>query len=85
MLAPGGYLLVSFQTGDDSLHGWREFDHKIALAYRWSLEGMAAFLAPAGLVEVARLRAEPGPSKTVSTRDISFRPQGRVTRATAAA
>ena len=62
VLAPGGYLLVSFQTGDDSLHGWSEFDHKVAPAYRWSLTGMAEFLAPAGLVEVARLRGEPGPS-----------------------
>jgi SAM-dependent methyltransferase len=62
VLVPGGYLLVSFQTGDDSLHGWREFDHKAAPAYQWSLTGMAAFLAPAGLTEVARLRAEPSSS-----------------------
>lgn len=62
VLTPGGYLLVSFQTGDDSLHGCREFDHKAAPAYRWSLTGMAAFLSPAGLTEVARLRAEPSPS-----------------------
>ncbi len=62
VLASSGYLLVSFQTGDDSLSHWRAFDHKVAPAYRWSLAAMAAFLAPAGLVEVARLRAEPGPS-----------------------
>lgn len=62
VLAPGGHLLVSFQTGDDSLPGWVELDHTVAPAYRWSLTGMAAFLAPAGLIEVARLRAEPGPS-----------------------
>ena len=62
MLAPGGYLLVSFQTGDDSLHGWREHDHKVTPSYHWALSGMAAFLAPAGLTEVARLRGEPGPS-----------------------
>jgi SAM-dependent methyltransferase len=62
VLVPGGYLLVSFQTGDDSLEGWREFDHRVAPAYRWSLTGMAKLLAPAGLVELARLRAEPGPS-----------------------
>jgi SAM-dependent methyltransferase len=62
VLVPGGYLLVSFQTGDDSLIGWREHDHKVAPSYRWSLAGMAAFLAPAGLTEVARLRAEPGPA-----------------------
>ena len=62
VLAPGGYLLVSFQTGDDSLHNWHEFDHKVVAAYRWPLSRMAQFLAPAGLVEVARLRAEPGPS-----------------------
>ena len=62
VLASDGYLLVSFQTGDDSLHDWQEFDHKVAPAYRWSLTGMAAFLAPAGFIEVARLRAEPGPN-----------------------
>jgi len=62
VLAPGGHLLVSFQTGDDSLHGCQLFDHRVAPAYRWSLTGMAAFLAPAGLIEVARLRAEPGPT-----------------------
>jgi hypothetical protein len=26
-LTPGGYLLMSFQTGDDSLSGWKELDH----------------------------------------------------------
>jgi len=62
VLAPGGHLLVSFQTGDDSLRGWHEFDHRVAPAYRWPISAMAAFLAPAGLIEVARLRAEPGPS-----------------------
>jgi SAM-dependent methyltransferase len=62
VLAPGGFLLVSFQTGDDSLDGWREHDHKVAPSYRWSLSAMAAFLAPAGFTEVARLRAEPGPN-----------------------
>jgi len=62
VLTPGGYLLVSFQTGDDSLDDWEVFDHKVTAAYRWPLQRMATFLAPAGLIEVARLRAEPGPS-----------------------
>jgi ubiquinone/menaquinone biosynthesis C-methylase UbiE len=62
VLAPGGYLLASFQTGDDSLVDWLQHDHQVAPSYRWSLTAMAAFLAPAGLTEVARLRAEPGPS-----------------------
>lgn len=62
VLAPGGYLLVSFQTGDDSLQGWQEFDHRVVAAYRWSLAAMVGFLASAGLVELARLRGEPGPS-----------------------
>jgi len=62
VLVPGGYLLVSFQTGDDTLHGWQEFDHKAAPAYHWSLTAMAMFLAPAGFDEVARLRGQPGPS-----------------------
>jgi SAM-dependent methyltransferase len=62
VLTSGGYLLVSFQTGDDTLQGWQEFDHKVVAAYRWSLEKMATFLRPAGLIEVARLRGEPSPS-----------------------
>lgn len=61
VLAPGGYLLVSFQTGDDVLAGWEAFDHKVAPAYRWSVGALARLLTAAGLVEVARLRAEPSP------------------------
>ena len=62
VLTAAGHLLVSFQTGDDTLESWQEFDRSDAPSYHWSLTAMAAFLAPAGFTEVARLRAEPGPS-----------------------
>lgn len=61
VLAPGGYLLVSFQSGDDSLKTWAAFDHRVAPAYRWSMAAVVALLTAAGLVECARLREAPEP------------------------
>lgn len=58
MLAPGGHLLLGFFAGDDPLP--REFDHKVALAYRWSPDSLSELLREAGFVEVARLVREPG-------------------------
>lgn len=57
VLAPGGHLLLGFYAGDDPLP--REFDHKVAPAYRWSVDGLADLLRGAGFAEVARLRREP--------------------------
>lgn len=58
VLAPGGHLLLGFFAGDDPLP--REFDHKVALAYRWSPDSLSELLREAGFVEVARLVREPG-------------------------
>ncbi|WP_447007181.1 class I SAM-dependent DNA methyltransferase [Saccharothrix isguenensis] len=57
VLAPGGHLLLGFFGGDDPQP--REFDHKVALAYRWSPDSLAGLLCQAGFVEVARLLREP--------------------------
>lgn len=57
VLAPGGHLLLGFFAGDDPLP--REFDHKVAPAYRWSPDSLAELLRQAGFAEVARLVREP--------------------------
>ncbi|MFF5265173.1 class I SAM-dependent methyltransferase [Actinomadura viridis] len=61
VLAPGGHLLVGFlATGDDSPHPAEPFDHKVALAYRLSIDHIAGLASEAGLTEIGRLRREPG-------------------------
>jgi SAM-dependent methyltransferase len=52
VLAPGGYLLLSFQAGEPVAEA---FDHTVTLAYRWSPDRVAELLREAGLNEVARL------------------------------
>lgn len=61
-LAPGGYLLLGFQSGDRSLRVVQAFDHKVSPAYRWPVEQIAELLSQAGFVEVARMRSGPGPA-----------------------
>ena len=59
-LAPGGHLLLAFfQADDDPGVLTQPFDHKVTLAYRWSLDGLAELLHKAGFIESARLRREP--------------------------
>ncbi|MEV4006283.1 methyltransferase domain-containing protein [Actinomadura sp. NPDC049753] len=57
VLAPGGLLLVGFQSTDEDEA--ESFDHKVALAYRRPVDDMAELAARAGLVEVARLLRRP--------------------------
>jgi ubiquinone/menaquinone biosynthesis C-methylase UbiE len=57
VLAPGGYVLLAFQAGEESPP--QPFDHKVALAYRWSLDDVAELLRQTGMVEIARLVREP--------------------------
>lgn len=58
-LAPGGHLLLSFQAYDGTDELAEAFDHKVAPAYRYSPDGVAALLHQAGLTEVARLMIDP--------------------------
>ncbi|TDE34285.1 class I SAM-dependent methyltransferase [Actinomadura sp. 6K520] len=57
VLAPGGHVLIAFQTcdGDAPL----AFDHKVVRAHRWPPGRLSALLRDAGLVEMARLIREP--------------------------
>jgi SAM-dependent methyltransferase len=63
VLAPGGHLLVAFQAHDDPSELAESFDHKVALAYRWSPDRVADLLTEAGFTEKARLRRAPTESE----------------------
>lgn len=47
---------------DDPSRPTQVFDHKVAPAYRWWPDHLAATLRASGLVEVARLVREPQPT-----------------------
>ncbi|MGW6443343.1 class I SAM-dependent DNA methyltransferase [Lentzea sp. NPDC055074] len=57
VLKPGGHLMLGFYAGDEPEP--QEFDHKVALAYRWSPAGLVELLGKAGFAEVGRLVREP--------------------------
>ncbi|MEV7601173.1 class I SAM-dependent methyltransferase [Kitasatospora sp. NPDC089797] len=58
VLAPGGYALLAFFESEGAPVA--PFDHKVATAYRWPVDGLAALAAGAGLAEHARMLREPG-------------------------
>ncbi|ONH26382.1 class I SAM-dependent DNA methyltransferase [Pseudofrankia asymbiotica] len=60
LLAPGGQLLLAFQSTDQSDGPPQPFDHKVITAYRWPTDTAAALLRDAGLTETARLVRAPG-------------------------
>lgn len=62
VLAPGGHLLVGFMASDDASVPTHAFDHKVATAYRWSPDRLAALLRESGFAEVGRLVREPLPT-----------------------
>ncbi|WP_205324555.1 class I SAM-dependent methyltransferase [Glycomyces sp. YM15] len=74
VLAPGGYLYLEFFASlDDSELGWA-FDHKVAPAWRLSVERTAALLRGAGLVERARLiEAPPEAGRSFETAVLIYR------------
>ena len=60
VLAPGGYALLGFQVGHESLHLTRALGHPISLeSHRRQPEHVAGLLGRAGLVVRARLLREP--------------------------
>ncbi|MFS8201537.1 class I SAM-dependent DNA methyltransferase [Streptomyces sp. CWNU-52B] len=59
VLTPGGHLLLSFQAHDDPAELVESFDHKVALAYRWSPDRVAGLLTGTGFTEKARLVRAP--------------------------
>jgi SAM-dependent methyltransferase len=60
VLAPGGYLLLAFQVGDEPLHLTEALGRPISLDFhRRQPDRMAALLAQAGLAVQAELLREP--------------------------
>jgi SAM-dependent methyltransferase len=57
VLAPGGHLLLGFfESEDDPV---TIFDHKVAPAYRWPIDAVAALAREAGFAEAGRVLREP--------------------------
>jgi SAM-dependent methyltransferase len=57
VLAPGGHLLVAFfESGGGPVAA---FDHKVAPAFRWPIDDLAALAREAEFAEVGRMSREP--------------------------
>jgi SAM-dependent methyltransferase len=57
VLAPGGYLLTAFfESGGGPVAA---FDHKVAPAFLWPIDDLAALATEAGFLEVGRMLREP--------------------------
>ena len=69
VLRPGGYLLLAFQVGDDTLHFDQAFGHAVDLDFhRLAPDAVEALTESAGLTTVARLVRAPeqqGPAAAV--------------------
>lgn len=63
VLRPGGYVLLAFQVGDDTLHLDEAFGHEVALDFhRLQPDAMVALLGDAGFDLTARLVRAPEPT-----------------------
>ncbi|MQS13673.1 class I SAM-dependent methyltransferase [Streptomyces kaniharaensis] len=58
VLAPGGHVLLGFFESEGA--PVTAFDHKVATAYRWPIDGLADLAGEAGFAEVGRMLREPG-------------------------
>ncbi len=61
VLAPGGWLLLSFSATDVPEPPYEYYDHRVAAAYRWWPDHVASLLRSAGITETARLIENPEP------------------------
>lgn len=61
VLAPGGWLLLSFSTTDGPEPPYESYDHRVTTAYRWWPDHVVSALDAAGITETARLTENPGP------------------------
>ncbi|MGW7517979.1 class I SAM-dependent methyltransferase [Streptomyces sp. NPDC054796] len=58
VIAPGGHLLLAFFESEGG--PVTPFDHKVATAYRWPVDDLAALAGAAGFTEIGRMLREPG-------------------------
>lgn len=61
VLAPGGWLLLSFSATDGPEPPYRRYDHRVAPAYLWWPDHVVSLLRAAGITETARLIQNPEP------------------------
>ena len=61
VLAPGGWLLISFSATDAADPPYEYYDHRVAAAYRWWPDHVVALLRSIGITESARLMENPEP------------------------
>ena len=67
VLRPGGYLLLAFQVGDDTLHLDDAFGRAVSLDFhRLQPDGVADLLEPAGFQLVARVVKAPEPTSAAT-------------------
>ncbi|MFJ6084362.1 class I SAM-dependent DNA methyltransferase [Streptomyces sp. NPDC092369] len=65
LLAPGGYLLLAFQIGDEPRHHDRPFGHDVQLDFlRRRPEQVLALLLAAGFTPVSQTVREPWPNES---------------------
>ncbi|MGP4020428.1 class I SAM-dependent methyltransferase [Saccharopolyspora sp. 5N708] len=58
VLAPGGHLALAFFESEGGTVA--PFDHKVATAFRWPIDDLAALAGEAEFVELGRMLREPG-------------------------
>ena len=63
VLAPRGWLLLSFQAADGPEPPCEYFDHRVAGAYRWWPDHVVSLLHEVGITETARLTENPEPDE----------------------
>jgi ubiquinone/menaquinone biosynthesis C-methylase UbiE len=61
VLAPGGWLLLSFSATDVPEPPHEYYDHRVAAAYRWWPDHVVSLLRSLAIVETARLVENPEP------------------------
>ncbi len=61
VLAPGGWLLLSFSTTEGPEPPYEYYDHRVTAAYRWCPNHVVSVLNAAGITETARLTENPEP------------------------
>jgi SAM-dependent methyltransferase len=61
VLAPGGWLLLSFSATDVPEPPHEYYDHRVAAAYRWWPDHVVSLLRSLAIIETARLVENPEP------------------------
>ena len=72
VLAPGGWLLLSFSATDVPEPPYEYYDHRVTAAYRWWPDHVVSLLRSARITESARLMENPEPDDRRQSRVASI-------------